>query len=335
MIIALTVRRRIVLDASARVVAVRPSIDRLSSPGERQAKMRLPRGSKLILLLALLVPFEALASKPAVKEMNGRVFAGYVYEQVDGTSRQVGNSSVTLPESTLGEWGVGGVLTVPILSWLGGRVAVAGGNRSFELKSEPGFVGSTRNTSWVEAGLSLFVRDPELGYFDLGYVYDWEDGSGSLVGKKTVNELVVSAGFFIPDQGIGPFDWDADFSYGRAAIDSPALSDRADEFAVDATIGWYFTDSFRLSGGIQWLLSKPQLSFSTQELRGVGKLSWLVPFPARRNITLDLVGSGGKFERDLAAPFTSIDQPMYSVGFSMTFSYPGASSLLELTREYH
>jgi hypothetical protein len=100
-------------------------------------------------------------------------------------------------------------------------------------------------------------------------------------------------------------------------------------------MGWYLVNSLRLSGGVRWLESVPRVARSSRDLRGFGEIAWLLPFGARRNVTVGVFGSGGSIERNLASPFSTIRQPVWSVGGSLTFSYPGAASLVELIREYH
>lgn len=298
--------------------------------------MRLPRRETSLLLLCLLslLP-EALAAKPAVKELNGRAFAGYRYENLSGDTQRAGNSSVTLAGSEEGSWILGGVVTAPLLEWLGGRLLLAGGQSSLDVQGVSGLAGSTVDTGRIDASAVLFARDPEFGHVDVGYRFGWQDPSGSLIERRFVHGVDIDAGFYIPDLGVGPLDWDAFFSYGRAFVQSPQLGDKIDEYTLGGAMGWYLTNSVRLTGGIRWQKAAPHIDPSSQDLRGFGEVAWLLPFGARRNVTLGVFGSGGVLERDLAAPFSTSRQTVYSVGGRLTFSYPGAASLVELIREYH
>jgi len=134
---------------------------------------------------------------------------------------------------------------------------------------------------------------------------------------------------------MGPLDWDAFFSYGRAMVQSAQLGDDIDEYTLGGAMGWYLTSSLRLAGGVRWSKAVPHIERSSQDLRGFGELAWLLPFGDRRNVTLGVFGSGGTFEQDLPAPFSTSRQTVYSVGGGLTFSWPGAASLIELIREYH
>jgi hypothetical protein len=298
--------------------------------------MRLSRATTLLLLcLPLVLPANARATKPAVKQINGRVFGSYLYESIDGAEAVAGTSSVTLPGSNDGVWDLGGVVTAPLFDWLGGRLRLAGGKSSLELQGAPGFAGSTVDSGRIDAGLTIFARDPELGHFDVGYRFGWENPSGSIVDKSIVNGVTLAGGFYIPDQVIGPLDWDAFFSYGRVSQSSSLQTDAIDEYTVGAALGWYIVDSLRLSGGVRWLGTVPQTEGSRGDLRGFGELVWLLPFGERRNVSASLFGSGGSIASSLPAPFSTVRQGVFSVGGRLTFSYPGAASLVELIREYH
>jgi hypothetical protein len=297
--------------------------------------MRLPRETSLLLLCLFCLSPEALAAKPAVKEINGRVFGGYLYENIDRDTQSAGNSSVTVPGSKEGAWRVGGAVTAPLLDWLGGRLLFAGGQSSLDIQSEPGIAGSTIDSGGIDMSATLFARDPEFGHVDIGYRFGWQDPSGSIVDRRLFHGIDLDAGFYIPDLGAGPIDWDAFFSYGRASERSPVQGDDVDEFRVGGAMGWYLMSSLRVSGGIRWLKSVPRVANSSQDLRGFGEIAWLLPFGARRNVSIGVFGSGGTLERSLDSPLSTTRQPVYSVGGSLTFSYPGAASLVELIREYH
>jgi hypothetical protein len=226
-------------------------------------------------------------------------------------------------------------VTAPLFDWLGGRLLVAGGQSSRDLQSAPGFAGSTIDSGRIDAGATIFARDPELGHFDLGYRFGWENPSGSIIERSIVHGVTLAAGFYIPDQMVGPIDWDAFFSYGRASQSSSVQDDDVDEYTLGGALGWYIVSSLRLSGGVRWLASNPQIGLSSRDLRGLGEIVWLLPFGARRNVTASLFASGGRIESSLPPPFSTIRQGVYSVGGRLTFSYPGAASLVELIREYH
>jgi hypothetical protein len=289
----------------------------------------------LLLLVPLLLPSIARAGKPAVKEINGRVFGGYRYESTGRAEAFAINQATFLAGTNEGTWLIGGVVTTPIFDFLGGRVFVSGGQNTLEFESELGFPGNTFDGGRVDAGGVLFVRNPEFGYFDLGYRFGWESSSNPLIDRVIVNALIIDAGFYIPDQGPGPFDWDFHFDYARPAVHTIGPTQHASQYTVDGLIGWYIGRSVRLAAGVHWLATAADRSPSQSDLRGVAELAWLLPIGERRLVSVELFGSGGRIDTDLAAPFGIVDRSVYSIGINVTLSYPGATSLVELIREYY
>ena len=97
----------------------------------------------------------------------------------------------------------------------------------------------------------------------------------------------------------------------------------------NAAVIWRFT------AGFHWTLEDPIASLAERDLRGTADLAWLLPFGQRRFVTAEFNASGGKIRSDLAAPLSFAGRAVWSVGGALTFSYPGATSLIELTRELH
>jgi hypothetical protein len=288
------------------------------------------------LLVVLLLPLAADAAGPAVKVLNGQAIAGYSYENTGRASAQAEDGSFTTrPEVTDGAWGLGGVVTAPLyFPWLGGRLAIAGGGGSLETKSEPGIAGSKADTGRIDLQTELFTRNPEFGHLDIGYRFGWESFSGSVVEQTTVNAITFDAGFYVPDNGAGEIDWDFFFSWGRERERSATQEDAINDYTAGAVLGWYLRPTLRLSGGFRWNRRDPELAGTRQDMLGTGELAWLLPFGARRNVTLSIFGGGGNRKSELPVSSSSIDQSVYSVGVGLSFSYPGATSLVELAREY-
>jgi hypothetical protein len=289
------------------------------------------------LLVVLLLPAAAEAAGPAVKALNGQAIAGYRYENTARASIQAaGGSTTTRAEVTDGAWVLGGVVTTPLyFRWLGGRFAIDGGGRSLESKSEPGIAGSKADTGRIDLQAELFTRNPEFGHLDIGYRFGWESFSGSAVEQSTVNALTFDAGFYVPDNGAGELDWDFFFSWGHERETSATQEDAINDYSAGAVLGWYLRPTLRLSGGFRWNMRDPELASGRQDLLGTGELAWLLPFGERRNVTLSIFGGGGSRQSELSPPSSSIDQGVYSIGAGLSFSYPGATSLVELVREYH
>ena len=123
--------------------------------------------------------------------------------------------------------------------------------------------------------------------------------------------------------------------YGRSKRSSTGFSDEVNDYSGLATAGWYLTEYWRFTAGFRWSLEAPQVSLPSRDLRGTASLDWLLPFAERRFVTARFEGTGGRVRNDLAAPLSVADRTAWSVGGSLTFSYPGATSLIELTRELH
>jgi hypothetical protein len=285
--------------------------------------------------LACVVASPAGATKPAVRAVNGQIVGGYAYDHAGAATISEQGSSVYVPTREEKDWDVGGILTVPVVHWLGARVNVTGGMADIENLAGGGFAGSDAQATRVEAGADLFVRNPDVGFFGLGYRFGWEDPPEA-GDRLLVNSLVVEPGFYIPDQGLGAVDWTVTFVYSRGKLSGAGATDEFNAYRLDATSGWYLTESFRFTAGFRFELEDPELALPGRELRGTGELAWLLPgFGERRYVTAIFNASGGRARDDLAPPFSYADRPVWAVGGGLSFSYPGATSLLELTRELH
>ena len=165
------------------------------------------RSTRLVLAAAVvssvLLAGAALADKPAVKRLNGRVFGGYAYDRIAQASVTEGGSSAFVPATTERGWGLGGALTIPVFHRFGTRLVVSGGMADFEQLSAPGFTGSQSDGAHAGGGVDFFVRDPDAAYINLGYRFGWEDPVDGSSDAFTTNSVVVDVGIFIPDQGDG------------------------------------------------------------------------------------------------------------------------------------
>jgi hypothetical protein len=276
----------------------------------------------------------AWATKPAVRSVNGQVFGGYAYDEAASATVSEGGSSVYVPTDEVQGWQVGGILTVPVVHWLGARIAASGGLFDVEQNAGSGFTGSDADEPLAEGSLELFVRDPEIGTFGLGYRFGWSDPPG--VGDRLLeNALLVDVGVYIPDQGLGPIDWRIRFDYGRGKLGGEGASDTINGYRLHATSGWYPSDFWRFTGGFRFELEDPEVALPGRDLRGTAELAWLLPIGERPFVTLRFDASGGRARDDLPAPFSYADRAVWAVGGAIDLSWPGATSLVELTRELH
>lgn len=292
--------------------------------------------------LAVLIPGFAAAQmddpyeqdpKPAVDGVNGAVFGSYGYEEVASGTTGGGGSSTFLPANETMLPGVGGVLTFPIGFGFGGRALAAASSRSTQHPAEGAYPGGVENGYLVDAGFDLFARNPDSGFFGVGYRFKWGDPAEGGADSLIANGLNTTGGFYIPDQGMGPIDWRASFTWLRGRVEGPGFSEDADEFSGVASSGWYMTESFRFTGQFLWSLDRPAASPEARDLRGGVDLAWLLPLGRVRYLTLGAYGTGGKLRTELAAPASRIDRTAWSVGGRVTFNFPGATSLVQLTRE--
>jgi len=276
----------------------------------------------------------AWATKPAVRGVNGHVFGGYGYDEAASATVVEGGTQVYVPTRETQGWQVGGVLTVPVVRWLGARVAASGGLLDVEQNAGSGFPGSDANQAVAAGGVELFVRDPDIGAFGVGYRFGWSDPPG--VGDRLLeNALLVDLALYVPDQGLGPIDWRIRFDYGRGQLGGEGASDSIHAYVLHATSGWYVTDFWRFTGGFRFELQDPDVALPGRDLRGTGELAWLLPIGERPFVTLRFDASGGRARDDLPPPFSYADRAVWAVGGAIDLSFPGATSLVELTRELH
>lgn len=292
--------------------------------------------SLLILILGpVSLAGDARATKPAVKQWNGSILGGYVYDRTQRDAQAVGNRSSFLPTTSKHSWTLGGVVTAPLYRALGARLLFAVGQSTTERSGAPSFAGTTVDADRIDAAAVLFLRDPELGHLDLGYRFRWEKPSGLAIEREMTNTVTLDAGFYIADQGLGPVDWDVSLSYGRVSSRPSRITQTINEYTVSGAMSYYIGKSWRVSGGVRWLLSDPAFDGSTEDLRGTAELSWLLPvtIAKRRFVTIDLWGTVGRVRTELPGPLPSASRGAFSAGLDLTFSYPGAASLIELIRE--
>ncbi len=299
---------------------------------------RRARSALLQLLIIALLPLGALAAESWIEQVHVRASAGDSYELTQRELSVSGSESRFLPTTELNSWTAGGAITAPIYRGLSGRLLVSGGQDASDRNSaRPDFDGSTVDATRIDATGMLFLRDPEYGHLDFGYRFGWEDSSGSALEWERTNALVLEAGFYIPDQGLGLVDWDLFFSYGRGARRTSGATEAVDEYTLGGTMGYYAGSFWRLSAGVRWLVTDPEFNEKVRDLRATAELSWLLPvsIAERRFATFALHGSAGRVVNELSGSPSNTDRGVFSVGCTLTLSFPGASSMVELIREQY
>ncbi len=298
--------------------------------------------SSWLLPLLLLLVFDARAEGRAVKALNTTAFASYAWTRTE-EGRSDGTSSPTpdLPRKTDGAWQVGGTLTAPLDArwlggrhWLGGRLSMEGGGGTLEFSQIAGF-SDTRADAWrIGTEAQVFARDPEFGHVDIGYRFDWESFDDRAVERTTTHAVTFDAGFYTPDQGAGEVDWDFSFSWGRQRERAGSQEDAIDIYTAGTEVGLYATKFVRIAGAFEWQRWDRELEADNELLLGRGEVIWLLPFGKTPKLSLRVYGEGGSTRTRLGAPLNDVDQTIYGAGGAITFSYPGASTLLELIRAY-
>jgi len=271
--------------------------------------------------------------KPAVDRLNGQLIAAYGYDETAAATASGGGSTSDLPGAEKQGPEVGGVLSFPVIGPVGGRAAISGRLISVEQPAYGLFPGGDASGFGLRGGFDLFLRNPDSGFFGVGYRFRWGDPAEGGADNEVANGLNVAGGFFIPDQDMGPIDWKASFSWLRASLEGEGFSDEVDEYSGVASSGWYLTESLRFTGGFEWALDRPVASPGSRDLRGSADLAWLLPIGRVRYATLTAKGTGGKLRSELAAPLSSVDRTVWSIGGAVSFNFPGATSLVQLTRE--
>jgi len=260
---------------------------------------------------------------------------GHTWEDAEDDRQTAGGGERYLPRTKRFDGRVGGTITLPLVRALGARATVIGDIGETRRDAAAGLPGSNFDRDGVDAAATLFLRDPGFGHFDLGYRFGWEEPSGISLERETSHGIVVAAGLYVPDQGMGFVDWDVAVSYTRAEQKLTSGTQAVDEYGVVAEIAYYAGRSIRLSGGASWQVANPDDADDREDLRGIGRISWLMPFELanRRFASLDLSGSYGRIRTDLGGSFSDAEQYVWSAGIGLAFDYPGANSIMELIRE--
>ncbi len=272
--------------------------------------------------------------KPAVDGVNASLFGGYGYAERAGATLDAGGSTVYLPSVEIGGPVVAGRLTFPIGERFGGRVLASGELRGADEGATPVSPADDSYGYLVRAGFDLFTRDPDAGFFRLGYRFRYGDPALDGANDEVTHGVSLGLGAYIPDQGLGPIDWQTSFDYAYASFEGTGFTDDVNEYSGVASSGWYWTEQLQFTAGFLWLLEDHSAAPFERTLSGSAELEWLLPFFTRqRYVAAHVGGSGGRTRSDFSAPLSATTRNVWSIGGGLSFVFPGADSLVQLKRE--
>lgn len=272
-------------------------------------------------------------SKPAVDVVNGSLGGGYAYQEIAESAASASGSTTTVPAETRQGWLAQGTFTFPIVDRLGGRVFVDGGISKLELEPAPGFGGRKTDGVFGGVGLDLFVRDPDVGAFQVGYRFALRDPIDPRADRDLTQGVAADFVFYIPDEGLGTVDWGGGFTWGFGRVEGPSYGDDVARLEARFDAGWYWLETLRFTPGFRLFLEDPDLAEGYRDLRGRAELEWLPPIGQLRFVSLRAFGSGGRRRSQLAAPYSDVDRTLWSIGGGATVYFPGVKTLVQLKRE--
>jgi hypothetical protein len=302
--------------------------------------LRAPQCNRLASVLGLSLvgmvwATVAAASEPAVRQKNVRVVAFYDYTHIDSDDVFAfppggGSVRVHASEIDLDEGGARGTYTFPLGHSLGARV-IAGTTGS---KVHPDGLEETKSGG-IDLGGDIFLRDPERFEVGIGPRYNWMDRSrGS--SDETIHSggMAAYAKYFLKEFGVGPVDLDLSGQFMNMDSDvdiSGALSARrTDSAGGGARV--YLSDAVALRVGGQW--TRLNYGGGGNEVTKAADFDLDVLLPFRPNVTLGADLTIGEIDQSIPG-VANFGRQFFSMGISLTVSFPGVDSLVELTRFYY
>lgn len=281
------------------------------------------------LLGALLVGASAQAAGPAVRALNGRVGAGYVYSDFEDDGSFFGAGSVVGSEDHQGF--LTGTLTVPLGESLGLRLNLL---PNYGHREADSFLELDADFGGIDSGVGLFWRDPER--FELGVEarYSWQEiefDSGA--DEQSVHSFEgrwYGAWFLSPD-ALWPIDLNAHFSYAGIDLDEQLGDEVQESWSVGGAVRLYPLDVLAFSVGGLYRELDSHAIIDTETAGAVFTVDALVH--RKPAVTL-----GPRFEvgeRKVSSFGPHFSQTYYTVGVQVTMSFPGGDSLVELNRAYY
>ncbi len=284
--------------------------------------------------ILLLRPGHAVASEPAVAETNFRAGLGYLFTNLDDDSRTIFPSAVlNVPESESHQVALSGGITVPVAHAVGLRASVV---PSYSHQEIDGGNFDDVETGGIALGGDVFARDPELFEVGAGLRYAWSEVETSS-SDDSLHSLsgVVYAKAFVRDYGVGPVDLGVYGQYGEDAIDEEdRVGGQAEFYEAGGGVTFYPHARVALAVGGHYRSEESSEFGDLESEISTGVIS--IDFLALRRPALTV---GPRFEfGEAETSFFGVDgieQDFYSVGFGVSASFPGADSLVELSRKYY
>jgi hypothetical protein len=288
----------------------------------------------VLLLLFLLLPLTSAASAasvgepPAVKGIQVVMTPVYLYNTLRA------EDEILPVDASWHRYGGDLAITFPWYYFLGVTVGVDGA-RNHQETTFGDSESLNSDFSDLGTGLTLFAGSPEMGRFSIGYRWstDFEDANSHLISLSSVSYL-------------DAWDVEGRYAHGRSIDDGLEPNPKTISHSASLSVGRYFWDQLQVGVGFGWTLVKyhdtpilARLLDDERILTGFAEITWLLPVGDRHHFSTTLFGSIGTSklgikDDPLYLPIPGQDFSSYSVGLSVSFFFPGVTSLQELIREY-
>ncbi len=264
----------------------------------------------------ILVPI-ASASEPAVDQANFRWAIGYSFEDREAAFGGF-FSSIGIAETEPHTLSTAGILVVPLTASSGARIRLSASGARQEADFSPFFFRDDTTWAWaVGTGTDLFLRDPEIGHFDVGYSFAYQELVETGDPDAETHSFNTSAGIFTDGFGIVPVDLELTFSYSRIApesFSSTTTTYTTLQVSCDSTPILAFGWTSALAGCCLTRRVSPIGKISEQ----LGRFSGCLPF---RETPIATTSPSARFSRPVRSTVIS-DSPMTSSRMSI----PSASA---------
>ena len=279
------------------------------------------------LLGAVAASPSAQAAGPAVRAINGRIGAGYVWTHLEEDQSLFGG---TADETDTHQGFVIGTMTVPLSDSLGLRLGLLPNYGRVDSDGP-----SDVDLGGIGASAGIFWRDPEK--FELGAeaTYSWQRAHLEVFDDDlTVHSFQgeLNGSYFISPADFWPVDLDARFTYSGVDLDEEITDDVQEGWSVGGAVRLYPLDVLAFSiGGLYRELDSHGFA-DTKTSGAVFGLDALV----HRKPGLTLSPRFEVGNQDTSTFFASdFSQTYYSALVRVTMSLPGGDSLVELNRNYY
>ncbi len=278
------------------------------------------------------IPGRGMASDPAVAEMNFRAGIDYAFSSIEEDSASIGFFGVRLLETEKNEVDFRGVVVMPVAHSIGLRIAVAPNYSRYDVDGA-----FSRDSESAGLGLAgdVFFRDPDRFEVGAGPRYAWEEPL-DLDNGHTVHTLagIVYGRLFLGDPGIAPIDLEAFVEFGELDFEENDRTGGSSLF-YEAGGGLTLYPHARLALGAGASYREEDSSAFGDLERKIVAGRFFVDFLAiqRPGLIFGPRAEVGEVE-SFVAGFEGLEQQFYSVGWVVSLSFPGAESIVELSRRY-